>query len=148
LKLQNGPETVDFTLSGVSIVPGAIPIGGGQFFYYGIISATVPVGGVSVTSTIPSDPNVTELQSELADFTANGGGLFLTYNGIHVFTGDATIGVSPSASFTLVAGAAPVAPEPATAILGMSGAVAFILAKLARQLRRKNCVEDDESSDS
>jgi len=42
----------------------------------------------------------------------------------------------------------PAAPEPSTAILGLSGAVAIILGKLARQLRRKNVVLVDESPDS
>ena len=68
---KNGTDTIDFTtLSSVTITNLAIPVGGGQFFYYGIIGATVPAGDVIVTG-----PDQTELQGELSDFISNGGGL-------------------------------------------------------------------------
>ncbi len=143
LILTNGSDTVDFTLSDVGIKNYSIPVTGSLFFNYGIITAAVPVGGVLVTG-----PDKTELQNELADFTMNGGGLFLTYNGINIVSGEATIGSSPSASFTVVAGLTPSAPEPTAAILSLSGAAAIILAKLARQLRRKNLIPNEESPDS
>jgi hypothetical protein len=143
LILTNGSDTVDFTLSDVGIKNYSIPVTGSLFFNYGIITAAIPVGGVLVTG-----PDKTELQNELLNFTENGGGLFLTYNGINIVSGDATIGTSPSSSFTVVAGLTPSAPEPTAAILSLSGAAAIILAKLARQLRRKNLIPDDESPDS
>jgi hypothetical protein len=108
-------------------------------FYLGVIEA-------SVTSATVVGPDSGTLQPLFNDFNtpADHPTLILTYNGIDLTTAGAAITMASSASFSLVTDPVAVA-EPSSAILSLSGAVAIILGKLARQLRKKNSIAWDET---
>jgi hypothetical protein len=76
-----------------------------------------------------------------------GGSFFLTYNGIQVTDGSAFLGSAPSSSVTMVVNPQPI-PEPAAAILTITGALAIALQKLARQLRKSSLTDSEPQSDS
>ena len=102
-------------------------------FYLGVLQATIG----TAESVVNTGPDKTALTNDLSDFINLGGNLFLNYNGINIGTSGASLTAAPSESFTLVANvSSPLVPEPSTAILSLSGAVAIILGKLAHQLRR------------
>jgi len=146
LTITTGGDTVTFDFGSADAKLYSIPIGL-TTLYYGIVDAqitSVVVGG--------SDAYAATLTTDLSlmDPSAGGGGsLVLTYNGIDLTSTGATIPSAPSSSFTLVANTpTPPVAEPTSAILSLSGAVAILLGKLARKLRKKNFIFFDESSGS
>ena len=145
------PDTITFNFENdpagsPTITQTALSFGPSLTFYLGVIQATV---GTSPGSVVIAGPDSASLTSELNDFIDQGGNLFLNYNGIDISTSGASLTAAPSESFTLVANvSSPLIPEPSSIILSLSGAAAIILGKLAQQLRRKNLVAVDESSES
>jgi hypothetical protein len=138
LTITTGADTVTFGFGEAMATVYTLPLGFTTLFY-GIVQA--PISSVTV---VGSDAFASTLTADLSPFSTDGGYLVLTYNGIDLTSGGATIPVAPSSSFTLLANAAE-APEPSTAILSLAGAMAIGLGKLARQLRRKNSIALDES---
>jgi hypothetical protein len=154
LTYTSGSDTyeINFTLNDVTITPETFTFTPFTL-YYGLITAVVPINGVTVTQeTGTLNPALTaQLETDVGNFTTYGGNFGLTYNGILVVPGVlvpglATIEAAPSASFTLSSETP--APEPTTAILTLTGAAALALERLARQLRSGFSTEMDAPSDS
>lgn len=136
-------DSISFGFGSASATQGYIPVGS-LGIYWGVIQASI--ASVTVSG---DDSNASTLRTDLAPLTPSeggGGSLVMTYNGIDLASGGATVQVAPSSSFTLLANTQE-APEPTTAILTLSGAVALILGKLARQLRNKKIIVFYESPD-
>ena len=111
--------TFDFetpTATAYSMVVGPFTL------YFGIVEA--PINSVAVSGLDGASAGT--LSADYSAFIADGGNLGLTYNGLSLTSGGASLPAAPSASFTLVANGA---PEPSSAILGLSGAVAIMLGK-------------------
>jgi hypothetical protein len=140
LSISTGGDTVTFGFGEAEATLYMVPLGF-TTLYYGIVQA--PITSVAVSG---SDPDTPTLITDLAPFLNPDSMLVLTYNGIDLTTGGAIIPnyLAPSASFTLLANDI-TAPEPSSAILTLSGGMAIVLRKLARQLRRRKLIVLDES---
>jgi hypothetical protein len=144
LTITTGGDTVTFGFGPAEATIYSLNVGFTTLFY-GIVDApitSVVIGGSDVyAATLATD------LSPMNPTDAGGGSLVLTYNGIDLNSAGATIPAAPSSSFTLVANTpTPPVAEPTSAILSLSGAVAILLGKLARKLRKRNFIFFDESS--
>jgi hypothetical protein len=150
LVISTGADTVQFNFvetgpGGPTAIPSTVSLPFAPFsFNYGFVQANI----ASVVVSGPDSALATTLTADFNDFINFGGSFLLTYNGLNLTTSGASITAAPSGSFTAIANnASPDAPEPSSIVSTLTGALAFVLAKLAHQLHKKNSTTCDEALD-